>query len=245
MILNVGGKRHEVRWNTLDKFPTSRLGRLRHCVTHRGGLDCTKEKILGWPGQNLGVGVFENFGLEGQFSFWVSGYNVGGGREKLRFAFITKDSWGRYIRRMSDVYLSLKWSLVVIQHCIWPLMEPVSPKCPYWPRGQMIILFILVSRLIRSLNITAFSDVPLTPHLNHDPSKIKPKNATLVRFFCEKVQKLVYPSDSNIQTAYCFIQEVGRSGQERWSLKACAEASEQRETVSIILLNMKLNQRKE
>ena len=33
----------QVRWNTLDKFPTSRLGRLRHCVTHRGNqiLYCT------------------------------------------------------------------------------------------------------------------------------------------------------------------------------------------------------------
>ena len=34
--MNVGGKSHQVRWDTLDKFPTSRLGRLRHCVTHRG-----------------------------------------------------------------------------------------------------------------------------------------------------------------------------------------------------------------
>ena len=36
VTLNVGGKRHEVRWDTLDKFPNSRLGRLRHSVSHRG-----------------------------------------------------------------------------------------------------------------------------------------------------------------------------------------------------------------
>ena len=36
ITLNVGGKRHEVRWDTLDKFPNSRLGRLRHSVSHRG-----------------------------------------------------------------------------------------------------------------------------------------------------------------------------------------------------------------
>ena len=27
---------NEIQRNTLDKYPTSRLGRLRHCVTHRG-----------------------------------------------------------------------------------------------------------------------------------------------------------------------------------------------------------------
>ena len=32
--------RHEARWDTLDKFSTSRLGRLRHCVTHKGIYKC-------------------------------------------------------------------------------------------------------------------------------------------------------------------------------------------------------------
>ncbi len=34
--LNVGGKRHEIKWSALDKFPNSRLGRLRNCVFMRG-----------------------------------------------------------------------------------------------------------------------------------------------------------------------------------------------------------------
>ena len=36
--------RHEVRWDTLDKFPTSRLGRLRHCVTHRGEMETQRKQ---------------------------------------------------------------------------------------------------------------------------------------------------------------------------------------------------------
>ncbi|XP_059098158.1 potassium voltage-gated channel protein Shab-like isoform X3 [Tigriopus californicus] len=36
ITINVGGKRHDVRWDTLDKFPTSRLGRLRACPNLRG-----------------------------------------------------------------------------------------------------------------------------------------------------------------------------------------------------------------
>ena len=50
------------------------------------------------------------------------------------------------------------------------LMEPVSPNVLH-DSGQMIILFIHVSRLIRSLNITAsplISDLTFTPLLNHN-----------------------------------------------------------------------------
>ena len=33
MILNVGGSINQVKWETIDKFPKSRLQRLRYAVT--------------------------------------------------------------------------------------------------------------------------------------------------------------------------------------------------------------------
>ena len=33
VILNVGGKIHQVRWETIDKFPKSRLQRIRYATS--------------------------------------------------------------------------------------------------------------------------------------------------------------------------------------------------------------------
>ena len=35
VILNVGGSVHQVRWDTIDKFPRSRLQRLRYATSER------------------------------------------------------------------------------------------------------------------------------------------------------------------------------------------------------------------
>ena len=70
VILNVGGKRHEVRWNTLDKFPPSRLGRLRHCVTHRGNsLRERRHAARSWTLSGL-LQICDSYSLENREYFF-------------------------------------------------------------------------------------------------------------------------------------------------------------------------------
>ena len=37
VILNVGGKIHQVRWETIDKFPKSRLQKIRYATSEGKG----------------------------------------------------------------------------------------------------------------------------------------------------------------------------------------------------------------
>ena len=37
-MLNVGGTIHQVKWDTIDKFPKSRLQKLRYAVTEGKGV---------------------------------------------------------------------------------------------------------------------------------------------------------------------------------------------------------------
>ena len=37
VILNVGGKIHQVRWETIDKFPRSRLQKIRYATSEGKG----------------------------------------------------------------------------------------------------------------------------------------------------------------------------------------------------------------
>ena len=45
MILNVGGMKHQVRWETIEKFPKSRLHNLRFAITE--GMNALSIAFLG------------------------------------------------------------------------------------------------------------------------------------------------------------------------------------------------------
>ena len=45
VVLNVGGTIHQVRWDTIDKFPNSRLQKLRY-ATSECELSCEKYREL-------------------------------------------------------------------------------------------------------------------------------------------------------------------------------------------------------
>ena len=46
VILNVGGTIHQVKWETIEKFPKSRLHNLRFAVTEGHSVENKMEKFL-------------------------------------------------------------------------------------------------------------------------------------------------------------------------------------------------------
>ena len=44
VILNVGGKIHQVRWETIDKFPKSRLQKIRYATSDGKSVQLNSER---------------------------------------------------------------------------------------------------------------------------------------------------------------------------------------------------------
>ena len=44
VILNVGGKIHQVRWETIDKFPKSRLQKIRYATSDGESVQLNSER---------------------------------------------------------------------------------------------------------------------------------------------------------------------------------------------------------
>ena len=55
MILNVGGMKHQVRWETIEKFPKSRLHNLRFAITE--GMNALSIAFLGCRKSSVREGV--------------------------------------------------------------------------------------------------------------------------------------------------------------------------------------------